>query len=196
MSYLILLLFACGGIVWGQGTTASIVGEVTDASGAVLAKANVTAIHSATGATYPAESDSAGRYTIPRLPVGEYRIKAELAGFKTLVRQGIVLQIDQTAEVNLKLEVGEVSPSVSITAATPAISTETTDLGNVVDNKVIAEMPLNGRLNIVSLLVLAPGVQDFEDQSAVPTTGINPQIGGGGTQRELHFGRRFEYREQ
>ena len=177
----LLLLLIAASLVWGQGTTAIIVGEVTDASGAVLAKANVTATHVATGANYPAVSDSAGRYTVPRLPVGEYRLKAEIAGFKTLVRQGIILQIDQTAEVNLRLEVGEVSQSVSITAATPAISTETTDLGSVVDNKVIAEMPLNGRLNIVSLLVLAPGVQDFEDPSAVPTTGINPQIGGGGT---------------
>jgi hypothetical protein len=179
MRYMLLLVSAS--LAWGQGTTASVLGEVTDATGAVLAKASVTATHVATGANYSAVSDSAGRYAIPLLPLGEYRLKAELPGFKTLVRQGLMLQVDQTAEVNIKLEVGEVSQNISITATTPAISTETTDIGSVVDNKLIAEMPLNGRLNIVSLLVLAPGVQDFEDQSAVPTTGINPQIGGGGT---------------
>lgn len=167
--------------VWGQGTTARILGQVTDPSGSVTPKVVITATRVSTAVNYTAVSDGAGRYTLPLLPVGAYRLKAELAGFKTLTREGIILEVDQTAEINLKLEVGEVSQNITVTAAAPAISAETSDVGSVVENEQIEEMPLNGRLNIVSLLTLAPGMQDFEDPSAVPTTGINPQTGGGGT---------------
>ena len=174
------MVLCCTASAFGQGTTASLVGEVTDNSGAVVAKASITASRVATGANYHGVSDSAGRYAIPLLPVGEYRVKAEAPGFKALVRNGIVLLVDQSAEVNLRLEVGEVSQSISVTESAPAISTETTDIGSVVENKRIEEMPLNGRLNIVSLLSLAPGVQDFDDPSGVPTNGLTPQVGGGG----------------
>lgn len=179
----VLLIFAslATSTLWAQGTTARILGQVTDSSGALIPSASITATNEGTAETYRATTDTGGRYSIPLLPVGQYRLEAEATGFKKAQRLGLVLAVDQTAEIDLKLEIGNITETISVTATTPSISTETTEIGSVVQNKQIEEIPLNGRLNIVSLLVLAPGVQDFEDQSAVPTTGINPQVGGGGT---------------
>jgi hypothetical protein len=182
-THLVPLLLAAAAIAaLGQGTTARFVGQVADATGAILPKTTVTATHVATGRDYTTTTDAGGRYVLPLLPVGQYTLRAELAGFRKLVRDGLVLQIDQTAEIDLVLQVGEVTQSLNVTSEAPTIATETTDIGSVVDNQQVSEMPLNGRLNIVALLVLAPGVQDLsDDQSGVPVYGINPQIGGGGT---------------
>ena len=105
-----LLMLAAVTPGWSQGTSARILGAITDSSGAVVPKAGVVAMH------VPLPS--------PVLPIGAYSLKASLPGFKTLTRDGIVVEVEQTAEINLVLDVGEVSQSVVVTAAAPVMSTE------------------------------------------------------------------------
>src|SRR5947207_10690918 len=99
MKYINSLLCSCvliGTAAMAQ-TTATIVGTVTDSSGAIVPKAKVTAVHNATGLTREAEANQSGNYVLPLLPVGEYNITAEIAGFKKKAVSGIVLQVNQEA---------------------------------------------------------------------------------------------------
>ena len=92
--------------IWGQITTGTILGTITDETGAVIPGVSVTIRNVATGLTRTAISDDAGRYLNPRLPVGTYEVSGELTGFKRVVISNIVLQLDQTARIDLVLEVG------------------------------------------------------------------------------------------
>src|ERR1035437_5316696 len=115
-----VVLFA--GLIWAQ-TTASITGALKDSSGAVVPGANVTVKNLESGMTRTAVSDTSGNYTLPSLPVGQYEITADKAGFKQSVRRGITLVIGQQAAVNFTLEVGNVEQQVTITAEAPLVDT-------------------------------------------------------------------------
>ena len=98
-------------------TTATIVGVVSDSSGAVVAGARVTATNAATGLTRTAQSNDRGLYVIAALPVGDYTLAAEMSGFKKTILTGVVLQVNQEAPVNLTLDLGAVTESVAINRA-------------------------------------------------------------------------------
>jgi len=155
LSVLIAMLLAA--IAQAQSITGSITGIITDSSGAVVPGAEVTAIHTATSARTTAKSDGSGNYSIPLLPRGDYRVEATASGFKRLVRDGIVLQVQQTARIDLQLALGEVAESVMVTADAARLETETATLAKVIDNKAIVNLPLNTR-NIYNLVFLTPGV--------------------------------------
>lgn len=183
---IVLLLLVGFGSVLAQRITARLTGTVTDSSGAALSNVKISVNNASAGLNYTATTDAGGRFAIPSLPPGVYQVKAERDSFKTLVREGVILRLDQTADLDLTLEVGNVKETVTVAGSVASISTESSEVGSVIENKQITEIPLNGRLNIVGLLVLAPGVQDFESQSSPPTFGINPHIGGGNT-REVYY---------
>ena len=128
-----------------QSLFGSILGTVTDNSQAVVAAATVRVRSLATNAVRTIKTDSAGDYQAPALPVGEYEVSCQVAGFKRSVVSGLKLEVDQRARIDIRLELGAVDQQVQVTAAAALIETDTASQGTVVDNQTIVDLPLNGR---------------------------------------------------
>lgn len=146
-------------------TLATFTGEVKDSTGSAVAGATITARNTATNGMRVVTSNEEGVYTIPALVPGMYDIKAEKQGFKTSSRAGIELQVQQTARVDFGLEIGQVSETVEVSSSLPLLTTESTTVGTVVEQKRITELPLNGR-NFFSLVQLSPNVTFGFNQAA------------------------------
>jgi len=151
----VLLLSFCLPLC-GQ-TLGEIVGEVVDSSGAVVPGAAVTVTNLATNATRSVRTNDAGLYSFPSLVPGPYRVRVEMTGFKTVTRTNIELQVQQSARVNIALEVGQVSEAVEVSGSAAMLATEEATVGTVIDNRRIVELPLNGR-NFLQLVSLSPNV--------------------------------------
>jgi hypothetical protein len=181
--FLCVLLFAGTIYSYSQATNGSINGTLTDQSGAVVVNAKVTLTDLNTSSARTAQTNPAGFYQFINLPPGTYKVTAQKAGYKQLVRQPIVLQVASTLLIDLSLAVGNTTQQVVVTAGTPLIQAESSTLGAVVDQRQTTEMPLNGR-NPMSLVALVPAVVP-QGQSQQTPTGSNPfgwgnyQIGGG-----------------
>jgi outer membrane receptor protein involved in Fe transport len=141
-----------------QVVTATVLGSVTDASGAVLPGVTVTIRNAGTGQTRTTVTDGQGRYREVQLAIGPYEVRAELQGFKTQVRPDIVLTVGAEVVINLSLGLGTVSETVVVTGEAPLVQTSTTEVGALVDQKMLQQLPLNAR-DIQQLAVLQPGVQ-------------------------------------
>ena len=141
-----------------QQTSANLTGTVSDVTGAVVADVEIRATNKATNLTRETRSDSGGTYTIPLLPAGDYTVSATKTGFRTNRVEAITLQVGQVARLDLQLQVGEVSESVSVEASGAILQTESATVGTVIDAQKIVDLPLNGR-NFVQLAQLIPGVQ-------------------------------------
>jgi hypothetical protein len=148
----LLCLGYCSG-AFAQATS-QISGTVTDASGAVVAGAQITATQTNTGVTRTATSDANGVYSLPSLPLGPYRLEVKKEGFTTFVQTGILLQVGEAATVNPALKVGAVSQSVQVEATAPMMDTTTTGVGQVVNSQSVVDLPLNGR-QVTQLITLA-----------------------------------------
>src|ERR1700722_1737435 len=164
----VFLILAVVSIALAQLPTATILGQVKDASGAVVAGVKVTARDTDTGQTRTAVTGDGGEYRLDALPVGNYELTAEKTGFKTEVQSGLTLTVSQQAVANLTIQVGEMSQTVAVTAEAPLVSTTTSSLGGLVDQQRIIDLPLNGR-NYNDLTLLQPGVTQNVD---IPGTGI------------------------
>jgi hypothetical protein len=140
-----------------QAVTGTILGTVTDDTGAILPGATVTLTHTETGRTRVVVADAAGEFTAPSLPTGTYRLVVELQGFKTISIADIHLGVDQRLRFGVKLEVGAVSETVTVVGASPLVQTSSSELGTTVSEEQIRLLPLNGR-NFVSLTRTVPGV--------------------------------------
>ncbi|MBI3698146.1 MAG: carboxypeptidase regulatory-like domain-containing protein, partial [Acidobacteria bacterium] len=140
-----------------QVTTAELVGTVTDSSGGGVAAAKLTLANPDTGFSREASTDSGGAYIMTLLPPGSYRISAEASGFRKLVQTGISLQVNQRARVDLTLQVGQVTELIEVRAAAPLLESQSSTVGNVINQQFVSELPLNGR-NFVQLAILTPGV--------------------------------------
>jgi hypothetical protein len=138
------------------GQTAQVTGRISDQSGAVVPDAQVTITNQKTGLTRNSVSNSEGNYTLPLLPPGEYRLAVKKEGFRPVVRPDITLNVEQVARLDFTLEAGAVTDTVTITSDAPLLNSETSSVGQVVDNKTVVTLPLNGR-NYSQLVVLAPG---------------------------------------
>ena len=126
----------------GLGT---IVGTVTDPSGAVVPNAKVNLVDEGTLASRTASSDAQGYYVFPSLRPSTYSLTVEQPGFAAFNRKGIVLQADQSATVNVSLTVAQTGESVTVVEGTPLVTTATSTLSEVVDTKRIVDLPLDGR---------------------------------------------------
>lgn len=159
-------------------TLGTFTGEVKDASGAAVADATVTVRNTATNGLRNASTNAEGLYTIPALVPGTYDVKAEKTGFKNATRTGVELQVQQTARVDFGLEIGQVSETIEVSAATQLLATENATTGTVIEQRRITDLPLNGR-NFLSLVALSPNV----------TYGFNPAAQAstrqGGTRSEI-----------
>jgi len=140
-----------------QSFTASVFGTVTDTTGAAIPNATVIAVNEATNTRTEAKSDIAGKYLLPALPPGRYRLEAFASGFKKYVQSGVELAVQQQAKIDPGLQVGELTESVTVESSVSTIETSTSTIGKVVSNKAILNLPLNSR-NIYSLIYLTPGV--------------------------------------
>jgi len=135
---------------------ASLTGTVKDAQGAVIAGAGATLTNRDTGVAQTGKSDSEGNYAFPVVKPGTYTLKVEQKGFQAFVQNGIVLAVDSRARADANLQVGEASTAVTVAEAAVGVQTESSSLGSVVENKQIAEMPLNGRF-FLDLALLQAG---------------------------------------
>jgi hypothetical protein len=142
---------------WAQTNTSRISGTVTDSSGAVIAGAKVTAKNDATGVAQTQATTEAGLYSFPSLPVGSYTITVEMTGFKTANQAGVIIQVNTPLTADIAMEVGQANEIVNVTGGVERLQTDNATIGNVVQQKAIESLPLNGR-NPLTLLTLEPGV--------------------------------------
>src|SRR6266849_6409385 len=141
--------------VWAQ-TTATIVGRVTDLSGAVVSGAKVSARNTVTGLDRATVVNDIGDYELPLLPItGSYTLSVSKEGFQTQELTGIVLQVDQRARLDVTMKVGSISEKIQVEESAPIVNTESGSIGQVISNKKIVDLPLNGR-NFVQLASLLP----------------------------------------
>jgi len=142
---------------FAQYNTGEISGVVTDAQTGVLPGVTVTVIHAASGFRTERITDAEGRFFLPALPVGEHTLTATLQGFRQFTRAGLVLRIGEKLAVPITLEVGEITENVTITAEAPLLQTEDAEVADVIDNRKVAQLPLNGR-QFLQLAQLSDGV--------------------------------------
>jgi hypothetical protein len=159
----VTLSIALAAVGWGQDFRATIMGQVTDQSKSVVPNANVKAVNVANNGSTEVKTNAQGYYTIPYLNPGTYNIEASAAGFNTLKREGIVLQVADRLNLPLALEVGQVTQSVTVTGEQELIQTTTANRGLVFDPIKMQEYPLNGRQSYM-LMALTPGVIFTQEQ--------------------------------
>src|SRR2546425_6608863 len=150
------IFFNQGHTLQAQQVTAAITGRVADPSDAVIPGAKVTAKDVARGTVWTTETNTEGLYNLPRVPVGTYEIRVEAPGFQTAVHPPIELVLNQTAPVDVQMNLGQVTQTVEVTGAPPLLSTDTMQLGTVIQSQPVAALPLSTRY-YVELTLLAPG---------------------------------------
>ena len=155
--------------------TGSILGMVTDPSAAVIQGVRVAATNVDTNLVTETTTDVAGQYRLLSLPIGRYKVQATFAGFQTFVTTGIVLSVDEQRRVDIVLQVGAAQQEVSVSANAVQVETTNTQLGEVIDEKKILELPLNGR-SYIDLFGLQPGVAPAGTRGEGPgTISVNGQ---------------------
>jgi hypothetical protein len=175
---LVLASIASSGVVAAQ-TTSTITGRVADSSGAVLPGVTVTARNIDTAVVRSSVTGADGRFTLALLPVGRYELRAQLDGFKPLVRQGIETTVAETLAVDLELQVGGVAEEVRVTGGASPVNTSTSELSFLVSGKTLEALPLNGR-NYTDLALLQPGVVAYpnRDGGSVVAHGLGMSVNG------------------
>jgi hypothetical protein len=171
---IVLIAALTAGIIWGQAATGNIRGTVVDTSGAVVPNCSVTVTNVNTGLVRKLSTDGQGDFNAPSLPVGEYRLTVEMAGFQNKTLSGLILQVDQTAIIPVEMAPGAMNQTVEVTTTAPVLDSQTSSIGQVIDNNRIVNLPLNGR-NPFQLGALAGGTVAFQ--------GLNtnlPILAGGG----------------
>ena len=172
--FLCLLLGAVSRPLFAQAT-GTVYGTVYDASGAAVPGAQITARNSGTNAIRSAQSDEQGQFVISLLPVGEYSVKIDHAGFTPFEQTSVLLQANTTVQVNANLAVKTASEQVIVTASQNLVQANASSLVQVVDERRVADLPLNGR-NVLQLITLNAGIAD---SGAAGSTIQNSTIGGG-----------------
>jgi hypothetical protein len=158
MSSRLLFALALSARAFAQQTTGTVLGAVSDPSGAAVPEVRIQAANLATNVVRETLSDAAGDYSIPNLPPGLYRITASKAGFQSSRLDNVTLQVEQVARLDIRLQVGNVTETVDVSADAALLQTETSSVGTVIDAGKIVDLPLNGR-NFIQLAQLIPGVQ-------------------------------------
>jgi len=172
--------------LFGQAVSGTLLGTVTDTTGAFVPSAKITATEEKTGALHQSLSNESGNYTFPDLSPGTYDVTAEAAGFKKVTHQKIEVMINSSIRVDLALAPGSVSETVLVTTAPPLLQTDRADISTKIESREVTNLPISGNRNFQSLLNLVPGTspatfqhsQFFNAQSALQTQ-VNglPRIG-------------------
>jgi hypothetical protein len=170
--------------IFSQAFYGSLIGTITDRTGAVLTGASVTLTNVATGERRQVLSLAGGDFQFLNLIPGTYRVEVEQAGFKKATRDNIEVNVSGTVRADINMELGDVTQSVEVQATSPLLRTEDANLSQVVSSRAVQELPVNGR-NVLNLTALVPGVvpQGTTDGNAITGKNIfaagNYQIGGG-----------------
>ena len=155
---MVLLVSAALSVLSLRGQTlGELTGEVTDSSGGVILGATITATNEGTNVSRQAVTNSAGTYSFPAMQPGIYRLRVEMAGFQSMERRGVELQVQQVARIDFRMEVGQATQTVNVEALAPLLTTENATTGTVIENKRILDLPLNGR-DFLQLVALSPNV--------------------------------------
>lgn len=163
-----VVAITCPQLVWGQKTSGSISGTVVDPSGAVVPGTSIVVTNVDTNVeVFRSATDEAGRYVAPSVQPGNYIVTASHAGFRTDVRRGIVLLVNQDATIDFTLRVGAVTQMVEVTAGAPLLITQSAALSDVVERKPVEDLPLNGRF-FVDLVTLTTGTAPAVDSVQNP----------------------------
>lgn len=183
----LLLLILCATIMAGaQSTDATVSGVVVDPSGKVIQDADIEILNEATGLHYSSKTNDDGIYTVTILPPGQYRVQVSKIGFKTLIKSGIVLNVQSAVALNFTLPVGATSESVTVEAGAQTINTNDASVSTVIDRTFVANMPLNGR-SFQDLLTLAPGVSQTPSSYGSYGTGYSGDIVVNGQRTEANY---------
>lgn len=180
---ILCLVFVCAAsLTFGQTMTGAITGTLRDPSGAVVPKVKITATNNTTSLTYSTTSNEAGVYNLLFLPIGSYNVAAEIQGFKRTTLGPFALEINQTARVDIQLEVGDTTQSVEIKDIAPTLQTESTQTGDALSSSKLTTIPLNGR-NFASLTMLIPGAistspNAMNTSGRFQGSGSRPQVNG------------------
>jgi hypothetical protein len=154
IAFVLALLSA---LACAQITNATITGRVVDPSNSLVTDAKVEAISLNTNIHYSGQTNREGLFTITGVPPGPYRVAASKAGFRTIVREDVVLRVQDIVALNFTLQVGSVSETVTVTGGAPMVDTQSAAVSTVIDQSYVANMPLNGR-SFQDLILLTPGV--------------------------------------
>ncbi len=147
--------FSVGGL-YAQ-TFGEITGRVTDASGAVISAASLTLTNTNTNAARQTAATDAGVYAFPSVPPGSYRLRTEVQGFKTAISEPFQVQVQQSVRLDVTLQVGKTTETIEVVAEVAQLQSENATLGTVIENKIVTELPLNGR-QYLNLVALSPNV--------------------------------------
>jgi len=167
-----------------QITAATMLGTVTDDSGLALPGATVTARNVDTGFNRTVPTDEVGAYRLEFLPIGRYTLEVALAGFRTVNRAGLVLNVNDAVKLDITLQIGGLEESITVEAEAPVVNTATAELSKTVEAKQIETLPIVDR-NIYSLLDITPGVQSNNNGVASASTGTSNLTLGFPEQRTL-----------
>lgn len=168
---LALMLLPCCLLAQSSG---SIAGQVTDQSGAVVSSITVTLVNEGTGATRNSGTDTAGNYSFPLVAPGLYTLRASAQGFRSFEVRNLEVQVGQQVTENIQLAVGDAATKVEVVASAPVLDQRSAEVGQVIGQKEVVELPLNGR-NFMDLAKLVPGVAELAGTSQSNGLAINGQ---------------------
>ena len=177
------ILFGLSEPARGQAVNATLLGTVTDSSGAAVANVKVTITETRTGITRTSPTNDSGNYVFPDLPPGTYTVTAEQSGFKRASRAGVELIVNSSERVDLTLQPGDVSQTVEVSAETPILQTERADTGRKIESILTENVPLGTNRNFQNLLNIVPGTtratfqhSQFFNASSSLQTEVNGQL--------------------
>src|SRR5713101_685444 len=168
---LLLCLLVLGISSQAFGQNATVVGTITDPSGAAVANASISITHTETSQVYHLASNSDGQYVAPDLPIGHYNLKVEASGFKVAEQKGVVLQVGDRTRLDFQMVVGGASETVTVEANEVRVQTDTGELSNVITDQQVSQIAVNGR-SIYQLAQLTPGA------SSQINNFVNTPVGG------------------
>ena len=168
--------------VYGQTTNGSIQGTVTDSSGATLSRATVTARNLDTGLTNSTVTTDAGLYSLPNLPPGRYSVKVEATGLKKYEREGVTVQTGSTVSLDIEMQIGSVTETITVNADASQLETATSDIGVTVERSLIANLPLevSGTIrNPLQFITLVPGFVGIVGNNPADNANDDFKVNGG-----------------
>ena len=153
----VLVIAGLPAAAFAQATRGTILGTITDQTGAAMPGATVVATETRTNVSHDTVTNETGNFTFPNISDGIYNIKAELQGFKTVVREGIRLAVNTSIRVDLALAVGELAETVTVSGETPLLQTDRTDTGRTLESIQVTAMPLSFNRNFQGMMATVPG---------------------------------------
>ena len=145
------------GVAYAQAVSGTLLGSIADQGGLGMPGVTVTITETSTNISLTATTNDSGFYTFPSLKDGTYKVVAELSGFKRVVRDGIIVPVNTTIRVDLKMEVGALEESITVVGQSPILQTDRTDTGRIIESKMVSDLPLTFNRNFQSVLITVPG---------------------------------------